>query len=872
MESSATWENPTTCSIQEPDGLRQARSCAHCGDALTASGTVESGGRYFCCTGCSSVYELLHNLGLDDFYKIRDAQFTGKIETPLDTDSAESYDYLNTQSFKELYTREDDPLTMNFYIEGIHCAACLWLLEKIPEFAPGVLSVSLNMSDNTASVTFDKPGHYSLFPQTVRKLGYKAHPIKIDGDESVRELKRKEGRTALIRISVAAVCAGNIMLLSAAIYAGAGGLFKDYFGLLNLVLTIPVVTYCAYPFYKSVWSSLRVKRATVDIPVVFVILTGFLLSSYSYYKGTGEVYFDSITAFVFLLLTSRYFLKIVQDRAAGTEPISRSLFSSNRVLIRDDKTREYSLMPIERLEPGQAIKLTKGGRIPVDGELLSPSSEFSLSVLTGENIPVKVLKGNLVYAGSVLESQEAVVRVKKTGKHTRIGEILDTVNRNYQSKFNFNTQSDRYATLFTLIVGVLAVVSFFVVSSLYSPGEALKRVIAFVLIACPCAFIFALPLSLGLSIKSGVKKGYLVKDTSIFDKLSNIKNVFFDKTGTLTKGAFKILKWDTDALALQDKAAVLVIERESGHPVARAVVSFLSDEQLPAPKVDEFRVIPSKGVGARVNGSSYSLLSESIDQHSDINAIISTKIVISRDGEPISEIFLGDSLKEDAKYVVDELQHRGKNVFILSGDRESSVRLTGKKLGIPEGRLFWEKTPEEKSEIINIIKETGAGHHKMQEWGQTGARSAIGGQELIKGQTGARSAIGRQELIQTPYGYSMMIGDGLNDAPALTSADAGIAIQGSVEESMKVSDAYILNNDLFSVLELINQGGSVKYTLRRNTVFSVLYNLAAGSFALLGFISPLIAAVLMPLSSLLLIGSSLYGQQNPRFKELKARL
>lgn len=819
-------ENSTTCSIRKPHELLKAQRCAHCGDELTASNTVESQGRYFCCNGCSSVYELLHNLGLDDFYKIRDAQYTGKIETPFDTDPGDSYDYLNTDSFKELYTREDDPLTMNFYIEGIHCAACLWLLEKIPEFAPGITSVSLNMSDNTASVRFKEPGQYSVFPKTVRTLGYKAHPIKIDGDESVRELKRKESRTSLIRIAVAAVCAGNIMLLSAAIYSGAGGAFRDYFELLNLLLTLPVVTYCAYPFYKSVWSSLRIKRATVDIPVVFVILTGFLLSTYSYFKGTSEVYFDSITAFVFLLLASRYFLKIVQDRAAGTEPLSRSLFSSNRVLIRNDKTKEYALMPIERLEAGQVIKLSKGARVPVDGELLSSSSELSLSVLTGENIPVKVLKGSHVYAGSVLESEEAVVKVKKTGKFTRIGEILDSVNSNYQSKFNFTTKSDRFATVFTLAVGALAIVSFFTVSALYSPGEALRRVIAFVLIACPCAFVFALPLSLGLSIKSGIKKGYLVKDTSIFDKLPNIKNIFFDKTGTLTKGVFKILKWDTGKLPLQDKAAVLAIERESSHPVARAVVGYLADQELPAFKVDEFKMVPSKGVQAQVNGSAYSLISESIDQRNDINAIISTKIVVSKDGEPISDILLGDSLKEDAKYVVDELQKNGKNVFILSGDRESSVELAGERLGVSGDNVFWEKTPEEKAHLIS----------------------------------------------DTKSGLSMMIGDGLNDAAALTSADIGIAIQGSVEESMKVSDAYILNNDLFSVLELMNQGGSVKDTLRRNTTFSILYNVAAGSFALLGFISPLIAAVLMPLSSLLLIGSSLYGRQNPRFKELKAKL
>jgi len=823
-------ENSTTRSLIEADGFLQSQQCVHCGERLTPSNTVESQGRRFCCTGCSSVYELLHGLGLTDYYKIREAQGVGRIEAPEEADSAESYDYLNSESFKELYTSAIEPLTMNFYIEGIHCAACLWLLEKIPEFTPGIKAVSLNMSDNTASVRFAGTERYSLFPETVKRLGYRAHPIKIEGDESVRELKRKERRTALIRLSVAAVCAGNIMLLSAAIYSGAGGLFEEYFGLLNFLLTLPVVTYCAYPFYKSVLSSLRLKRATVDIPIVFVILSGSLLSAYSYLKGGGQVYFDSITAFVFLLLASRYFLRMVQDRASDSEPLSRSLYTSNRVLIRDDKTREYALMPIERLAPGQTIKATKGGRIPADGRLVSASADINLSVLTGENIPVKALKDASVFAGSVLESDEAVIKVENTGTSTRIGEILEGVNKNYLGKLSFSTYSDKYAAAFTLLVGVIAIGSFFAISSIYSPAEGLSRVIAFVLIACPCAFVFALPLSLGLSLKSGITSGFLVKDTSVFEKLPDVRNVFFDKTGTLTKGVFKILNWDSDTMTLEDKAAVLAIERESGHPVARAVVNYLGDEGLPAHQVKDFRHIPSKGVEARVNGSAYTLTSaEGIDQHNDINAIISTKIVIRKDGEPVSEILLGDSLKEDAKYVVNELVARGITVFILSGDRESSVRLTGDKLGIPEDRIFWEMTPEEKSEILS-------GSDK------------------------------------SPGSYTMMIGDGLNDAGALTASDVGVAIQGSVEESMRVSDAYILNNDLFTVLELIEHGKSAKDTVRRNTAFSIAYNAAAGSFALLGYISPLAAAVLMPLSSLLLIGSTLYGQKNLRLKELKARI
>ena len=930
MAYNRTMANSTTYSILEPNGTLQARSCAHCGETLTPSNTVESEGRHFCCTGCSSVHELLNTLGLGDFYKIKEAQDNAKLEPAMGADSGESYDYLNQSNFIEIYTKKDDPLSMNFYIEGIHCAACLWLLEKVPEFCSGIASVSLNMTDNTAAVRFNEPAHYSIFPETVRRLGYKAHALKTGGEEHINELKRKESRTALIRLAVAAVCAGNIMLLSAAIYSGAGGAFAKYFGLLNLLLTIPVVTYCTYPFYKSVWSSLLIKRATVDIPVVFVILAGFSLSVYSYFKATGEVYFDSITAFAFLLLASRYFLKIIQDRVAASEPLREGIFNSNRVLILDNDTRDYSLMPIEHLSAGQVIKLKKGERIPADGELLSTVAEVNLSVLTGENIPLKVLKHTQVYAGSVLESDEAIIRLLKTGNNSRIGQILDTVNRNYKSRFNVSTGSDRFATVFTLIVGTIAITSFFALSSLFTPGEALRRVIAFVLIACPCAFVFALPLALGVSIKSGIKKGRIIKDSSIFDKLPDIENIYFDKTGTLTKGVFRILKWDTDSLTTQDKAAILAIEKHSNHPVARAVINYLADDELPALKAEDFRIIPSRGVEATVNNSSYTLFSESIEQNNDINAVISTKIIINKDGEPISLIFLGDSLKEDAKYVVDELQKRGKSVFILSGDRESSVKLTGRKLNIPENNVFWEKTPEEKSEIImgteasalqrcpqdkikkteasalqrcpqDKIKQTEAILRQAQDDRvlncDTGAGIkygdgpehvvyAIGGNKLRRQRRAPHSDAGADKIkkwgrrraprsdagADKIKGLSMMIGDGLNDAAALSSADIGIAIQGSVEESMKVSDAYILNNDLYSILGLLNQGKAVSNTLFRNSIFSILYNVAAGTLALLGYISPLVAAVLMPLSSLLLIGSTMYGQQNPTLKELKARL
>ncbi len=803
--------NTTANKYEISTRLPLATHCEHCGEELTTSNLVESKGNYFCCNGCSTVYELLNALGLENFYKIKDEQNIEKIGRPIDPESIEEYNYLNQGNFIYQYTNPESPLEMKFYIEGINCGACLWLIEKIPDYLQDVESVSLNMSMNIATVSFTKDKIFSSFPQIVKKFGYRAHPLKIN--EEADELKTRENRKALIRLSVAAVCAGNIMLLSAAIYSGAQGIFEKHFTSINLLLTFPVITYCSAPFYKSVLSSLRARRVTVDIPIVFVVLVGFILSTYNYLIGSDQVYFDSVTTFIFLLLASRYFLKSIQDHISKKEPASKLLFNENKFLVWDEKNRQYFLEPTQEIQPGKKIKLKKGERVPVDGNLLSNNAELNLSVLTGENIPQTVFRNDIVYAGSLLDSREAIIEVTSVGSSTRIGKLLDNVEKNYQNKINFSTFGDKFATIFTLLVGVVAIVSFVAISVIMNSSVALNRVMAFILIACPCAFVFALPLSLGLSIREELERGVLVKSSNIFEKLSQVKNIFFDKTGTLTKGKYKILKWDTDALSDYDLGAILAIEKESNHPIARAIASYLSDKNVKLPKVREFRHLYTKGIKAKIGKHSYKFISDkNLEISNNINEIITTKIVIYKDSEVISEVFLGDSLKEDAKFIVSLLKELGYKVHILSGDIENNVKQTAHKLGVADNDIFWSKTPEEKSKIV------------------------------------------------TNYKNSMMIGDGLNDIAAFSSADVGLSVQGSVEESLKVSDAYILNNDLFSVAGLIKHGKITKNTLRRNIAFSIAYNLGAGSLALLGYINPLAAAVLMPTSSLLLIGSSIYGQ------------
>jgi heavy metal translocating P-type ATPase len=791
---------------------KSATNCFHCCSEVDDSSGVTSNGRLFCCSGCRAVYEFLNESGLDNFYHLREHNNLSVSIKAVDKVRDDNYEHLDQENFISYYTTEERPLTMSFYIEGIHCAACLWLIEKVPEVAPHIEYVTLNMSTSVAEVKFKGKEGFSAFPRIIKRLGYKAHPIRID-DEAGR-LRNKEKRETLFRLAIAAVCAGNIMLLSAAIYSGAEGVFAREFGLINFVLTIPVITYSALPFYKSVLSSLTVRRATVDIPIVFVIVAGFLFSAFNYLRGSEQVYFDSITTFVFLLIVSRYFLRSIHERISANRPIIGDLFSKDRILLWDDDSNQYFYSPVSELKSGEVVKIRKGERIPVDGKILSSSAQLNLAFLTGENIPRTFLKNEEAQAGCILESDEVIIEVGRTGQFTRLGKILQEVQRNFENKSGFSTYSDKYSTVFTSVVAIIAIFSFCIISLLHDPSEGLKRIISFILISCPCAFVFALPLALAMSLKSGIEKGILIKQVSVFERIPHLKNVFFDKTGTLTKGVFKIWNWNVDGLPIEDQAALIAIEKRSNHPIARAIVEHLYDRNLTLPEVSKFEQVYSKGVAAEVNGHVYELMpDEHFGSEYEPGHIITTRISVFKDKQKISTIRMGDQMKEDANYVINELKNRRLNVFIVSGDKKYNVEQVSERLCLPSENIYWQKTPEEKTMILKQKKDT------------------------------------------------MMVGDGFNDAGAMSTADISLAVQGSVEQSLKVSDAYLLNNDLCTILDFIDHGHITCQTLKRNKVFSVFYNLTAGTFALLGYINPLIAAVMMPLSSILLIGSTLYGNR-----------
>jgi len=719
------------------------------------------------------------------------------------------YDYLSGKSFKDIYTTDENPNVMKFYIEGIHCTGCLSIIENIPTLSDRIKSVTLNLSTKIADVIFDNPDSFGEFPSIARKLGYRAHPVKDQLDSAERY--KEENKSYLYRIGVAGVCAGNIMLLSASIYAGAGGIFKHYFEIISFALALPVVIYCVLPFYSNVIIALSNKTASVDIPVVFVVLTGFLLSANNLLIDSGSVYFDSVTVFVFLLLVSRYFLRLIQGKISYDNDLFSSLFDENKVLRYDEVSGQYSYMPVQGLNQTDRILIKKGQRCPVDGRLLSASCVFNLSVLTGELIPQKIFKGSEVYAGSILETEEAEIDVLRTGNETRIGAVLENIKSNYREKLEFENFSRIYSTIFTIIVISISFTGFFILSGLYNTSVALTRIMSFALIACPCAFVFVLPLTIGLSLRQAGKDGFLIKDYNVFEKLRKTRNIYFDKTGTLSKGVFKILKWDKNRLSDSDISAILSMEANSEHPVARSIVDDLHTSGSFLQINCEPETVYTKGIKADVAGHFYEIYSDDQKLQNDTDGIVTRSVSIYKDNVKLSTIFLGEEIKGDAKELIEFLKSNGFEIYLLSGDKRDNVERFAQGLSIPLENTYYEKYPEEKIDIVRKSRNT------------------------------------------------IFIGDGLNDAGAMSASDISIAVQGSADQSLRISDVYLLNNEISSLKKLFSLGNATTQTVKVNSALSVTYNIITGALALMGFINPLAAAILMPISSLLLLLSSLAG-------------
>jgi heavy metal translocating P-type ATPase len=781
-------------------------SCEHCGTLFAAAASER-----FCCVGCEFVFGLIQSKGLDHYYEIRAANPPTcplPILSSLPDSTSSAYAFCDDAEFIEKYS--PDGLRLRFYLDGMSCTACLWLLEKLPVFCADAESARVNMSTSTIEVRRNSGASFAAIARALHRIGYRPHPLS--ETETSAELQRRERRKDLIRLGAAGVLTGNIMILAVSLYGGAVGELAEQFRWLSALLALPVLTYCAWPFYKNAIAGLRSRYLNLDVPIVVAVWAGIVMSVWELFNGHGAVYFDSLSMLVFLLLASRYILKGVQIRQMQTTHLQDEIFLGTVHRQNPDGTTEA--VSSLALAPGDLIRISGEVLVPVDGAVVAGAGLIDTAVMTGESTPVEVVLGSLVEAGSQSLSGVWTLAVTKTPAQTRLAQILRDTEVSSQSKSLFVHFSDRISTWFITVVLILAaaLVLIFWSSDLH---EGLSRALALVIVTCPCVFGMAIPLSMSLAIRSAARQGIVVKNADAIEKLWKVKSFFLDKTGTLTTGKMKLLK--TDSKSPRDLQIALGLEMGQSHPVARALTQGLRAMGVESLPVEGIQAVAFGGLSGRFEGATYTLRSAAPEgmTTSTTSLELKTSYALFRNDELRASFQLDDEIRSDAAAFLAWARKARFSTEMLSGDRDEVVARCGRILGFAKADIHSRISPEIKAALVHGSATPAA-----------------------------------------------MIGDGANDAAALASATVGIAVCGSLDVSLRAADVYLTRPRLALIRSLFELAELTRGAIYRNLVFSVSFNLVAGFLALSGRMTPLWAAVLMPVSSLTVLFSSLWtGRQ-----------
>jgi Cu2+-exporting ATPase len=786
----------------EPD-----RACAHCGLPVPAGATEgDPADPRFCCAGCATVFEILRDGGLGAYY-----QMSERRNAPVSS-TGRRFEEFDHPSYHELYAtvRPDGLLETYFYLEGIACGSCVWLVERVPLLVPGMARAELDARRARVHVVWDGArATLSSIARTLDTLGYRPHPYR---GLRLERARRDEDRSALARIGVAGAIAVNTMLAALALYSGwLSGMepaTERYFRWLSLLLVTPAMFGPGLVFFRGAWAALRTRSLHMDLPIAIALAAGYGRGLTNTITDSGPIYFDGVTLLIFLLLVGRFLQQRAQRAAGDSAELLYSLSPSTARVVEGEEVRE---IPVEALLPGMIAEVRADETVPADGIVVEGRSALDLSLLTGESRPVAVGRGAPVFAGTVNRGALLRMRVDRAGEASRLGRILREAEAGASRRAPVVALADRMSGVFILAVVALACVTL----ALWwrtSPSFAVDQAIALLIVTCPCALALATPLAVSVAIGRAARSGILVRGGAALESLARPGTIFLDKTGTVTEGRTALLQWEGPEEA---KPLILALERHSSHPLARGFENAW-DGVAPLEARD---VTYSAGGGMEgvvegrrvVVGSPAFVAARAAVGTRDTASGEGTPVWVAVDGRTVGRARFGDRIRSDAPEALAWLRARGFAPRLLSGDEPSVVAAVGAELGFAPGDCRGGATPEEKLRVVEA---------------------------------------------ESRRGPVVMVGDGVNDAAAIGRATVGIGVSGGAEASLAAADVFLTRPGLGSLVSLVEGSRRTLRVIRRNIVFSIAYNLIGAGLAMAGVINPLLAAILMPASSLTVVLAS----------------
>jgi len=797
--------------------------CFHCGEALTGTEPwfvkIDDQTHRVCCPGCKAVAELIQQSGLSDFYRFRTlpaarpaggAAVTAPELPWRPFDRPEMLDSVSAPAGEGLRS-------CTMLVEGVRCAACGWLIERSLEQVPGVREIRVNPATARARLVWE-PGVLPLSGAlgVLSQLGYRPHP----GSAGAADMALRERRGALRRLGVAGIGMMQVMMYAVALYTGAfqgmDASLEELFRWVSLVVATPVALYSGYPFFAGAWRDIRSGRPGMDVPVALAVGAAWTASVVHTISGQGEVYFDSVTMFVFFLSLARYLEMGARHRAGDTqEALARLLPEAAR---RKGADGDWETVALRELSPGDVVSVRHGEILPADGRLHAGGARLDESMLTGESRPRRRQSGELALAGSINVGDPIEFRVERTGGDTLVSSIGRLLDRTQSERTPMAAAADRVARWFVIGVLSAAAMTWFAWNAI-DPSRAFEITLAVLVVTCPCALSIATPAALTAATGFLARHGLLVTRAGAIESLAGVRRVIFDKTGTLTLGQLRVT--GVEMLADMEPGQALGIaaslEALSEHPIARAF-----SIAHPAGPAREVQVFPGLGVEGAVGDARWRLGRP--DWAAELAAAPAppvdgdeTAVCLAEESGVVAIIRLADQLRGGTPAQLARLRGLGLSIEVASGDSAEAVASVAASVGVE--RWHAAMTPQQKLALLRQRQQAG---------------------EAV-----------------------VMVGDGVNDAPVLAGADVSVAMAAGTPLAQTSADMVLLGESLEPLATGVSQARRTLRIVRQNLAWAAGYNTIALPLAATGFIAPWMAAIGMSASSLLVVLNALRLSRAP---------